>query len=132
MPFSFILVLGVAYFGPNGHLFGNIRITIWTFSAIENINETIMSLGKFFVVDFTSTLACATILWVCCRINVWKAFLLMQKEFGKFFLIQFSYCMIVVSISNHYQIINKISKYRYLCFLSFRILDLLICLSRSL
>ena len=98
VPISFALVLSVTYFGPNGHLFGNIRISIWTYSAIEDINETIMNIVKFFVVDFTSTLACATILWVYCRINLWKAFLQLQKELRKFIIMSFSYSMIAVSI----------------------------------
>ena len=98
VPPSFTLVLSATYFGPNGYLFGNIRLSIWHFSAIENINETIMNIAKFFVVDFTSTFACATILWLFCRINLWKAFLPMQRELRKFFIVTFSWLMIAVSI----------------------------------
>ena len=98
VPPSFILVLGVTYFGPNGNLFGNIRRSIWTYSGIENINKTIMNMVRYFVVDFTSTLVCSTILWTCCKISLWKACLQMQKEFRKFFIVSISSSMITVSI----------------------------------
>ena len=96
---SFLLVLGLTYFGPNGNLFGNIRRSIWTFTAIEDINETLINIGKFFAVDFSSTIICAIILRVYCQINLSNVFLQLQKEFGKYFVITLSRYLIVVSIS---------------------------------
>ena len=40
-PLAFMLLLAVAFYGPNATLFGNIGNSYWTFSAIENIDETI-------------------------------------------------------------------------------------------
>ena len=98
---SFLLVLGLTYFGPNGALFGNIRRSIWTFEAIENINETLLNIGIFFIVDFSSTVICAIILRIYCQINLWNVFLQLQKEFGKYFVIGLSRYMLGVSIVRH-------------------------------
>ena len=99
VPLAFTMVLGVTYFGPNGNLYGNIRRSIWTFTAIKNINETLANTLKFFVVDFMSTIFCAAILWVLCRINLWNTLLQLQKEFGRFFIMILSWLMISVSMN---------------------------------
>ena len=96
---SFLFGLGLTYFGPNGNLYGNIRRSIWTFTAIEDINKTMISIGKFFAVDFSSTIICAIILRVFCQINLLNVFLQLQKEFRKYFLISLSRFMIAVSIN---------------------------------
>ena len=96
---SFLLVLGLTYFGPNANLFGNIRRSIWTFKAIDDINETLINIGKFFAADFSSTIICAVILRVYCQINLWNILLQLQKEFGKYFVMCLARYMIAVSIT---------------------------------
>ena len=87
----------LVYFGPNGNLFGNILNSYWTYTAIENINETLMGAGKIFIADFSSTLLCAVILWGYCRINLWKAILQLQKEFAKNFIACVAWYLVIVS-----------------------------------
>ena len=41
-PLSFMLVLGIAYYGPNGELYGNISNDYWTYSTIEDIQQTVL------------------------------------------------------------------------------------------
>ena len=105
---SFLLVLALTYYGPNGNLFGNIRRNIWTFEEIANIDETLMNIGKFFIVDFSSTLISAMVLRIYCKINLWNVFLQLQTEFGKYFVIALSRLLIAVSITRYYKNITII------------------------
>ena len=96
-PLSFIFVIALAFYGPNGNIIGNVGNSYWAFNAIEDIHQTLYSMGLFFLVDFSSTLVSAAILWFTCRINSWKALNEMQKEFGKSFCLVQIYTLVVVS-----------------------------------
>ena len=100
-PLSFILMFIVAYYGPNSALFGNILNGYWHFRPIENIGETIQNMFTFFLADFASSVLSSFMLWTFCRINLWKVFLVLQKEFGTTFLILLSEFALVVSILKH-------------------------------
>ena len=82
-PLAFIFVIALAYYGPNGYIIGNVGNSYWAFNAIKDIHQTLYSMGLFFLVDFSSTLASAAILLFTCKINSWEALNEVQKEFGK-------------------------------------------------
>ena len=82
VPLSYVMVLFVAYHGPNGHIYGNILNSYWTYDAIDNINDTIASVITLFLVDFCSTLCATTILWFSCGIKFWKILTEIEKEFA--------------------------------------------------
>ena len=84
-PLSLILIFMLAYFGPNGHLFGNILNSYWANGAIDNVENTFRKMTIFFAVDFSSTITSIILLWVFCRINFLKALMELQKEFSKLF-----------------------------------------------
>ena len=96
-PLSFILVITTAFYGPNAGIIGNVGNSYWAFSEIQDIYKTLGSMGFFFLVDFSSTLVCATILWFTCQINLWKVFHGILKEFGKSFSIVQIFFLVVVS-----------------------------------
>ena len=95
-PLAFLIIFGIAYYGPNSTLFGNISNNYWGFIPIENIVETIQNMFIFFLVDFSSTVASGLILWSSCRIGLWKVFGILQNEFGKIFSIFLGYLLLVV------------------------------------
>ena len=95
-PLSFILVISVAFYGPNAEIFGNVGNSYWGFSAIEDIHLTLMNMGRIFLFDFCSTLVSACILWLTCEISLWKAMLELQKEFSSYFSLALGYYLIVV------------------------------------
>ena len=97
-PLAYALILGVTYHGPNGHLYGNILNSSWTFNAIKDIYQTLKSMLLFFMVDFCSTITSAVILWFSCKIKLWKVFAKIQKEFGVAFALILSHQLIIVSI----------------------------------
>ena len=95
-PLSFIFVLAIAYYGPNSEIIGNIGNSYWGFTAIEDIIQSLLSMGIFFMVDFSSTLISAAILWYTCRINLLKVFLELLKEFGKSFCVVQGFLLVLV------------------------------------
>ena len=97
---SFILVIAVAFYGPNSSILGNISNNYWAFEEIENINKTLGKMGALFLVDFSSTLICSIILWFGCKINMWKAFVALQKEFRITFGI--THGRLLLAVSNIY------------------------------
>ena len=97
-PLSFLVMFVVAYYGPNSKLFGNISNDYWGFTPIEDIHGTIQNMLVFFVVDFASTIVSGIMLWSFCKINLWKAFLVLQKEFGTIFGIILADFLYIVSI----------------------------------
>ena len=87
LPISFLVSLFLTFWGPNGRLFGNIGNSYWGYTPIKNINQAIKNMMILGLVDFSSTLVSAFILWYFCRINLWKAFNELQREFFKTFSI---------------------------------------------
>ena len=88
-PVSFLLVTVLAYFGPNGHLIGNILSSQWSFVAIENINLALGNMTMFFFVDLMCMLLSTAMLWIFCKIDLVKFFLVLQEEFF------FTFCIIL-------------------------------------
>ena len=79
---SFLFVVLVACHSPNAHLVGNIKNSYWKYEEIEDINKTMLGMGVFFLVDFSTGVICSLILWFTCKINFWKVFLELQKEYA--------------------------------------------------
>ena len=96
-PLSFILGTALAYFTPVGIIVGNISNGYWAYHAIEDIGETLRKMGLFFSMDFTSAILSATILWSSCKINLWNAFAVLQKEFFKEFIVVLGVTLLMVS-----------------------------------
>ena len=96
-PLGFIFAFIGAYYGPNSELFGNIRNSYWTYAKIKDIEETLIKMVIFFLVDFSSTVVSGIILWVSSHINLWKAFAALQKEFYVSFGYLLAYFLVLVS-----------------------------------
>ena len=104
-PLAFILVFVAASQGPNSGLFGNIGNSYWTYRAIKDISQALKNMTYLFLVDFSSILASAIILWFFCKINLWKAFNEVITEFGKSFGLFLGYLLMVVILNIFYQIL---------------------------
>ena len=105
VPLSFVLVFVSAYFGPNAELFGNISNSYWNYKSVEDIHHTLENMMKLFLVDFSSTISTSLILWFSCKINLYKVFVALRKEFGSAFCALLGYILLAVSklsYSNHY------------------------------
>ena len=98
-PLTFVLVIIVAYFGPNAELFGNISNSYWSYKSIEDLQETLENMMLLFLIDFSSTILSSIILWFSCSINLWKVFVVLQKEFKNAFCVSLGYIALIVSIN---------------------------------
>ena len=88
IPITYLLTFIVAYYGPNADLIGNIRNGYWQYTQNDDVNHTIEYVFTFFLVDVCSLLISASLLWFSCRINFYKAYSEIMKEFGVTFMIQ--------------------------------------------
>ena len=71
-----------AYFGPNSELIGNIGNSYWQYSKIENVEGSIEFVFVFMFIDLGSLVVVSIVLWKLFRINLYRAFSVLQKEFG--------------------------------------------------
>ena len=134
-PLSFIFVFVSAYFGPNAELFGNISNSYWTYKAVEDIHHTLKNMAVLFIVDFSSTIFSSLILWRSCQINLYKVFVVIQKEFGTAFSALLGYILLVVCIiliPSNFQIIIKINSYFLDCLIVRSLLPIFQFLNKNL
>ena len=71
----------MAYNGPNGELIGNVKLTIWHYQAVLDINKFLEKVFLLFVIDFFGAVVNGFLLWTTCQINCLKILKNMQKEF---------------------------------------------------
>ena len=81
IPMTYILLNIMAYFGPNGEILGNIRLTIWHYQAITDIGAFTETIGTLLCVDFLSFLINGILLWTFCKINIVTELKNLQKQF---------------------------------------------------
>ena len=98
-PLVFLFSLITAYYGPNSMLHGNIGGDFWHFSSIQDINEHVKKLLLYFSADVTSMVVSSILLWQACKINLYKAIVAVEKEFGMVFCLILG--SIVTSVGNH-------------------------------
>ena len=96
-PLAFLLSFVVAYYGPNSNIIGNVCANVWQYKKVEDINETMGTIFLFFFTDFSSVVVCAIILRVVCKINIFKAFIATEKEFGIVLCIILGYFLTTVN-----------------------------------
>ena len=86
VPLVFLVCFCAAYYGPNAHLLGNIGNGDFHYVAVEDFGHTVRNVCLFFVVDLLSCVTCSLIIWLFCRINLFRVYTALQKEFGLVFL----------------------------------------------
>ena len=112
---AFILVFAFAYYGPNSQLFGNVANSYWSFKAIEDINITMENMIIFFLFDCTSAVTSAIILQAFCKINLWKVFVAIEKEFGIALSLFSGRFLLLVQITYHFIRLKLLSVIRIPC-----------------
>jgi hypothetical protein len=81
-PLSFLSVLVAAYFGPNAELLGSVGSSLWHYQKVEDIHQTLGNILIVFVSDLLSLVISSIMLWIYCRINLYKAIFALLEEFG--------------------------------------------------
>ena len=71
----------MAYYGPNGELVGNVKLTIWHYQAVRDINKFLEKVFFLFAIDFFCGVFNVLLLWTTCKLNCLKTLKNIQKEF---------------------------------------------------
>ena len=97
VPLAFLLTFIVSYYGPNSTLIGNVGSSYWQYNAVKDGEQYVKNILIFFFVDFCSGVASAIIFKVFCKINLAKAFVILEKEFALCFSVQLGILVLLVS-----------------------------------
>lgn len=89
-PVSYLITYLLIHIGPNGCLFWSNYLSC---NDKKKMIEVVTNILFFSSIDFSSTLLTAIILWVSCRINLWKSFIVMQKEHYLEFAVMLGFTM---------------------------------------
>ena len=81
VPLLYILTFLMAYYGPNSELIGNVKLTIWQYQAVKDINKFLENVFFLFAIDLLGGVVNGLLLWTTCQINCFKTLKNMQKEF---------------------------------------------------
>ena len=98
VPPIYLATLLLAFYGPNAEIIGNVKNGYWRFTPIADINHTIEFVIMFFFIDICNLFISAFLLWTFARINLYRAFVEIQKEFGLPFLFQIGAALSHVSL----------------------------------
>ena len=101
-PLTYLLSFTIAYYSPNSHLLGNIGNGYWQYEKIEDVGHVIENIFMFFAVDCISAVVCFLLLWGTCRINMFRAWSCLQKEFEMIFAVNMVHLVNSVSYNFYY------------------------------
>ena len=119
VPLCYLICFILGYYGPNAGIIGNIGNSYWQYAAVENVTHTVQNVLAFFIFDVLGLLLTGTLLWQYCRINLYNAYVAVQKEFGLFMLINLAVTLngvIAICYRFNYSLIYDV-KYIFLTFI---------------
>ena len=91
VPLIYMLCFAIAYYGPNAEIMGNVKLTIWHFKSVLDIENYMTNLFMLFSVDFISLILNWIILKTTCNINMFQTFQKLQSEFWLIIAVQQAY-----------------------------------------
>ena len=114
VPLTYMLCFAISYYGPNAELMGNVKLTLWHFKSVLDIENYMKNLFMLFSVDFMSLVINWIILKTTCNINIFKTFQKLQSEFWLIMAVQQAYSMIeVIKFIIHIQKIYDLNIHVY-------------------
>ena len=94
---TYIIVIIMAYFGPNAELLGNVKLAIWHFQKpIKDIEAYVINVCLLLAVDLLSLVFNGILLWYSCKTNIFKVLNKLQKEFWYAFAIIEAFSLVEV------------------------------------
>ena len=98
---TYLLLILLAYFGPNAEIMGNIQLSIWQFQRpILDINAYVFRVSLLMFVDLLSLVINGILLWITCKVNIIKVFETLQKDYWILFAVAEAYVLIEVCINS--------------------------------
>ena len=81
VPLTYFVCFMIAYYGPNGEMFGSVKSTYWHHVPVSDLYLFCENLGLFLIADIVSLTLAYILFRFVCGINTLRAFANMQKEF---------------------------------------------------
>ena len=100
IPITYGCCIAMAYFGPNGHLLGNIRNSYWGYQEIEDVTSVAKMMLILFAVDTLSVLANSLCLWKIAHFRMLDEFLRIFAKYWVFMAIKIGYIMMTYFSGN--------------------------------
>ena len=108
LPLTYLICLTSAYIGPNAEMLGNIKSSHWQYVAVEDLGKSAQNLLMFVGIDAISLVLSFFSLLFFCKVNLWKVFLHIQKEYGfilafqQAFFLEHCFCQLVVACASDF------------------------------
>ena len=94
---TYLILIIMAYFGPNAKLLGNIQLKIWQYQRpIVDIEAYIIKVSLLMAVDIGSLVINGIVIWKSCGINVMEILKKLQKSYWIFFALAEAYVLMEV------------------------------------
>ena len=112
---TYLILIIMAYHGPNAELLGNIKLSIWQFERpIIDINAYIFKVSVLMIIDILSFAINGVMLWTSCKINILQPMKELQKEFWIVFAIAEGFHLVEVTYHNSVSAIFIIVRIDYI------------------
>ena len=100
--FTYLVLIIMAYFGPNAEVLGNIKLSIWQFqNPITDIKDYVFNVSLWLLVDLFSAVITGILLWYFCKINIMKVVNQLQRNYWIIFGVVEAYILMEVSSYNN-------------------------------
>ena len=96
---AFFISFLMCYYGPNAELMGNIKSDYFQHIPVSDIDLFYENVALFLGVELVTIFVSVTVLWIFCRINMLRAYLLLQKEFWVMMTVYLAYTIYLVSFT---------------------------------
>ena len=98
VPIAFIGSFSMAYYGPNKNNLGAIGCTIWHHKKVDDLGAFLEPVVEMALIDFISVVIAGVSLWWYCRINLWKMYCKVIKDYWTYMVYWGGTTISVVSI----------------------------------
>ena len=94
---TFFISFLMCFYGPNAELMGNIKSSYFQNIPVTDIDLFIENVAMFLGVELITIFVSVISLWMTCRINMFRAYLALQKEFWVMMTVYLAYTIYLVS-----------------------------------
>ena len=98
---TYLILIIMAYYGPNAELLGNIKLSIWQFERpILDIETYVSKVSLLMTIDVLSFIINGGMLWYSCKVNIFNTMKKVQKYFWIVFAITEAFHLVEVTSNN--------------------------------
>ena len=112
MTMTYLILMLMAYYGPNAETLLGIKLTLWHHNAISDIGRFITTLAMMEFIDLLSFIINGIILKIFCKVNVLIVLQKIQKDF--WFYMAFTEAALFIEV-NFVQIEFSTKKFSSFC-----------------